>query len=145
MNGMLRAKRLATSVAKAGALSTMLTGCHPFGCGSSRCVDERLYADMRRCNAVLEASQVIVGNAPPSPHAQFDSSVIDSQLIGGFDDMLFFGMKLGMSRDGVWKDRERAKNDYLHAYAARNGDHHEKLVALLHDVNECLPHSNPND
>jgi hypothetical protein len=138
-------KALAAPFVQAAALSVMLSSCHPFGCGSSKCVNDHLYSGAKRCNAVLEASLVIVHSTSLPPGAQFDPGAIESDLIGGMDDTLVAGANLGMSRDAVYKDLDRAKNAYLEAYAASKADPHRKLVALFDDVNECLPHSKPND
>ena len=137
-------RRLAAAFAQSAAFSVVLTSCHPFGCGSWRCVYEHQYTGGKRCNAVLAASLEIVRNTRLPPGSQYDAGAIQSELLG-VDDILVSGAQLGMSRDAVYKDLDQAKNAYLQAYAARKGDPHQKLVALFGDVNECLPHSKPND
>lgn len=141
-----RARCFAASFAKAGALSVLLSGCHPFGCESSRCVDEHVYADSKRCNAVLEASLVIVRNSRLPSGANFDASAIRSELIDRFDRVLANGAKLGMSGDAVYKDVEQAKVAYLSAYAERRTESpQQKLHSLFEDVNDCIDPGGPND
>jgi hypothetical protein len=138
-------KSPATPFAQAALISLMLSSCHPYGCGSSQCVKDHEYEGAKRCNAVLEAGLVIVSSTPLPRSAQFDRGEIQSELIDGMDNTLRAGARLGMSREAIYADLNRAKHAYLSAYAAKKADPHEKLVALFDDVNLCLPHSKPND
>ncbi len=139
-----RARFVAASFAQASVLGVLLSGCHPFGCGSSRCVDEHVYADSKHCNAVLEASLEIVRNSRlPS---NFDASAIRAVWIDRFDRVLANGAKLGMTGDAVYKDVVQAKIAYLSAYAERRTESpKQKLNSLFEDVNDCIDPGGPND
>ena len=128
----------------AGAFSAALASCHPFGCGSWRCVDQHEYDGGKHCNAVLRASLDVVRNRPLPPGTHFNAAAVQSQLIY-LDDTLASGARLGMSRDEVYRDLDHAKLAYVRSYAASNADPHQKLAALFKDVNACMPRSNPND
>jgi hypothetical protein len=120
----------------------VLSGCRPPDCETPQCAHDE-YMQARHCNAVLEASVIIVGNTRLPSSAKYDAGAIRSLLIEDMDYTLASGMKLGMSRNAVYTDLEQAKAEYLGAYAARRGDSRQKLRGLFNDVNDCLPHNDP--
>lgn len=129
------------SFAQVSVLSVLLSGCHPFGCGSSRCVDEHIYAGSKRCNAVLQASLVIVRNSRlPS---NLNASAIRSELIDQYDRLLANGAKLGMPGAVVYQDAEKAKIAYLRAFAKpTNTSPQQKMRSLREEVKGCTSAGN---
>jgi hypothetical protein len=131
-------------------LTVLLSGCHPFGCDSSRCVDEHIYTDARRCHAILNASLMIVSRTGLPNGSNYDRNGIDSILAGGMNNKLATGARLGMSRDTVYKDLEQATNAYLVAYEKRTSriprqNPEQKLRPLFDDINSCFKPAGAND
>jgi hypothetical protein len=119
-------------------LSLILSSCYSNGCGSERCLHQRVYADTKRCSAVFGASIMIV-QTPSLPSGEiFDRGAIEDHEMQTLDFALLHGATLGMPRAAIYKDVEQTKRAYLQSYAAKQGSSRRKLAGLLKDVNACL-------
>ena len=120
----------------ASFVAGLLLSVIPTSCGKG--VDERAYAHAKDCEAVLEASLVIVPAVHLSAHAKFDPGAIQAVSEDYLEGALGEGSKTGMPREAIYKDLEQAKRAYLNSYTSRTTENpRQKLLHLFDDINRC--------
>lgn len=131
--------KIAGPIVVTATLGLTLSGCHPYGCGSSKCVTEHEYADAKRCSAVLDASLEIMQTAHLPKSATFDPGAVQAQAIESYDAAVRSGAELGLPQAVILKDVEHAKAAYLKSYRDRPASNAQvKLRTVFDDLNSCV-------
>jgi hypothetical protein len=129
----------------ASTLNLILSSCFSNGCGTERCLHQRVYANTKRCSAVFGAAVMILQTDARPTHARFETGAIEDHQMQALDFALQQGAALGMQRAAIYEDMERAKLTYLNSYKTKQGSPRQKLEDVIEDVNACAKNDGLGD
>ena len=118
-------------------LLAALTACHPFGCGTDKCVVDHEYDLARHCYAVFASADELMPWASIKDQDFYYAVIPRNASTTRYGGALQAGRAAGHRREAVIADLERAKIAYLGQRPRSGTLTHEQFKPLFNDANEC--------
>jgi hypothetical protein len=133
MSGELRAAM--GPIVLTSLLGMPLAGCHPYGCGSTRCVTQHEYDGALHCFAVHAVAAELVPSLPPTDQAAFSVGSLQDAESEDTEGALSRRAQLGFGHDAIFRQLQLEKTRHLETVSASPRAH---LASLLRDeVKRC--------